>query len=97
MIPQATEYRMYKNLKQHELLLFFKSRVRCRVNFARGQNQCMPTVVNTKINLQKGDLFAISLTADGSQKLVMQVDEERPPGQMPNSGSFNKRKCLISF
>ena len=35
------------------------------------------TVVNTKTNLRKGDLFVISLNDDGTQKLVMQVDEER--------------------
>jgi hypothetical protein len=36
-----------------------------------------PTVVNNKTNLHKGDLFVISLNDDGTQKLVMQVDEER--------------------
>jgi hypothetical protein len=36
-----------------------------------------PTSVNNKTNLHKGDLFVISLNDDDTQKLVMQVDEER--------------------
>ena len=35
------------------------------------------TTVNNRVNLRKGDLFVISLNDDGTQKLVMQVDEER--------------------
>ena len=36
-----------------------------------------PTVVNNKTNLHKGDVFVISLNEAGTQKLVLQVDEER--------------------
>jgi hypothetical protein len=36
-----------------------------------------PTRVNSRTNLRKGDLFVISLNDDGTEKLVMEVDEER--------------------
>jgi len=36
---------------------------------------CAPTIVSPKTNLVKGDLFAISLNDEGTQKLVMQVDK----------------------
>ena len=46
-----------------------------------------PTTVSPKANLFKGDLFAISLNEDGSQKLLLQVDrvdEERTiPSAIP--------------
>jgi hypothetical protein len=44
-----------------------------------------PTLVNNKANLHKGDLFVTSLNDDGTQKLVMQVDEERT-GPSANPG-----------
>ncbi len=45
-----------------------------------------PTLVNNKTNLHKGDLFVISLNDDETQKLVMQVDEERA-GTSANPGN----------
>jgi hypothetical protein len=33
--------------------------------------------VNTRTKLHKGDLFVIDLNEEGTQKLVMEVDEER--------------------
>jgi len=45
-----------------------------------------PTLINNKTNLHKGDLFVISLNDDGTQKLVMQVDEERA-GPSVNPGN----------
>jgi hypothetical protein len=44
-----------------------------------------PTIVNPKTNLRKGDLFVINLNDDGTQKLFMEVDEERA-GQSPHPG-----------
>ena len=41
--------------------------------------------MNSKTTLHKGDLFVISLNDEGTQKLVMQVDEERP-GLCANPG-----------
>ncbi|CAF4072663.1 unnamed protein product, partial [Adineta steineri] len=35
------------------------------------------TLVNNRTNLHKGDLFVINLNDDSTEKLVMQVDEER--------------------
>jgi len=45
-----------------------------------------PTLINNKTNLHKGDLFVISLNDDDTQKLVMQVDEERA-GPSVNPGN----------
>ncbi|CAF2960129.1 unnamed protein product [Rotaria sp. Silwood2] len=51
---------------------------RCRLSFyGRGQNASAPTLVNNRTNLHKGDLFVINLNDEGTQKLVMEVDEER--------------------
>lgn len=46
-----------------------------------------PTTISPKAGLGKGDLFAISLNDDGTQKLLLQidrVDDERPiPSPIP--------------
>lgn len=45
----------------------------------------LPTSVNSKTNLHRGDLFVISLNDDDDQKLLMEVDEERAANS-PNPG-----------
>ncbi|CAF3777058.1 unnamed protein product [Rotaria magnacalcarata] len=57
---------------------------KCRLSFyGRGQNASAPTLVTSKTNLHKGDLFVISLNEEGTQKLVLQVDEERLAATAP--------------
>ena len=64
----------------------------------------MPTTVSLKANLAKGDLFAISLNDECTQKLIMQVDkvdEERHiQGQVPDifiDESVRKTFTMISI
>lgn len=47
-----------------------------------------PTLVNSRTNLHKGDLFVISLNDEGTQKLVMQVDEERAGSAIDPGNDF---------
>ena len=53
-----------------------------------------PTLVNSKTNLHKGDLFVINLSDDNTQKLVMQVDEERSSSSM-SPGNLIKQDFYI--
>lgn len=53
-----------------------------------------PTTVSPKTNLNKGDLFVISLNEEGTQKILMQVDDERQI-QTPNPGFFVKKGLNI--
>ncbi|CAF1128072.1 unnamed protein product [Adineta steineri] len=82
--------------------IFEGSPFRCRLSFyGRGQNASAPTLINNKTNLHKGDLFVISLNDDGTQKLVMQVDEERTgPSVNPEiliDESIKRTFSVISF
>ena len=47
----------------------------------------MPTTVNPKTNLHKGELFVLNLNEQGTQKILLEVDEERS-NQSPHPGSF---------
>ncbi|CAF1097604.1 unnamed protein product [Rotaria sordida] len=82
--------------------IFLGAPFKCRLSFyGRGQNASAPTLVNNKTNLRKGDLFVINLNDDGVQKLVMQVDEERP-GSSANpeiliDESIKRTFSVISF
>ncbi|CAF3848474.1 unnamed protein product, partial [Rotaria sp. Silwood1] len=58
-------------------------------------NASVPTLVTNRTNLRKGDLFVINLNDDGTQKLVMQVDEERP-GQPQNPVEVQVKEQYLS-
>ncbi|CAM4745809.1 unnamed protein product [Rotaria magnacalcarata] len=51
----------------------FRSRVVC----SRGQNPNASITVNSRTNLVKGDLFVINLNINGTEKLLLEVDEVR--------------------
>ncbi|CAF3363299.1 unnamed protein product [Rotaria socialis] len=56
---------------------FSRDLFRSRVVFSRGQNPSGPTTASSRTGLAKGDLFVINLNENGTEKLLLEVDDER--------------------